>query len=134
MGDFEVPPLEHTPWPTPSRAIYGFVLYVSTYVIFGMYMLWALLPDSCLHALGLTYIPARHWVITFPFLVCFGVAFTVCVYVIRNWLDTPDVEDLDTFTDEFQRVLPEEDLDLPVGAIPPIGDFSLKRVSKLHHK
>ena len=37
MADFNVPPLEHTPWPTPSRAIYGFVLYVSTYVMLGKF-------------------------------------------------------------------------------------------------
>nr|XP_047138747.1 uncharacterized protein LOC105843841 isoform X2 [Hydra vulgaris] len=34
MNDFDVPVLQHAPWPTPSRAIYGFVLYVLTYVIF----------------------------------------------------------------------------------------------------
>jgi len=82
------PKLENTPCPTPSRAIYGFVLYVVSYVLYGKsvllnccknsfgalknilfvykiffflgaYILWALLPDSWLADVGITYIPAR---------------------------------------------------------------------------
>ena len=105
MADFEVPALEHSPWPTPSRAIYGFVLYVSTYVIFAAYLLWGLLPDAWLHSIGLTYLPARHWVITFPFLLVALVGVAYVAYVIKlvvnfRAVTDEDIEDIDQLSDE----------------------------------
>ncbi|XP_012555156.2 phosphatidylinositol N-acetylglucosaminyltransferase subunit P isoform X1 [Hydra vulgaris] len=93
MNDFDVPVLQHAPWPTPSRAIYGFVLYVLTYVIFGFYIIWALLPDSCLNYIGLTYLPSRHWVITFPFLCCTLVAIVYVGYNVNYWSNLPKFDD-----------------------------------------
>jgi len=109
MADFEVPPLEQSPWPTPSRAIYGFVLYVATYVLFGFYLLWALLPDSWLHAIGLTYLPARHWVITFPYLIALGFFLLVVVYYLRSAYLMPSFDE--TFEDGEMSDF--KDLDMP---------------------
>lgn len=48
---------EHTPSPTPSRGVYGFVLYIASICSFALYMIWAFVPDSILHSLGITYYP-----------------------------------------------------------------------------
>lgn len=61
---------DHEPkWPPPetrSRAseFYGFVAWTSTYLAFGIYLLWAFLPDECIIWLGVTWYPSRC--ATFP--------------------------------------------------------------------
>jgi len=44
-----------------SRApeFYGFVVWASTSLIFVLYILWALLPDSWIMALGINWYPNR---------------------------------------------------------------------------
>ena len=108
MADFEVPALEHSPWPTPSRAIYGFVLYVSTYVILAVYLLWGILPDAWLHSIGVTYLPARHWVITFPFLLVGMLGLTYMAYIVRLVLNfravtDEDIEDSESIVDHCEE-------------------------------
>ncbi|XP_066910243.1 phosphatidylinositol N-acetylglucosaminyltransferase subunit P-like [Clytia hemisphaerica] len=85
------PVLEHNPCPTPSRAIYGFVLYVVSYVLYGAYILWALIPDEYLATVGITYIPARHWVITFPLLMYLGIIMLVVVYSLLYWINSSEM-------------------------------------------
>lgn len=48
---------EHTPAPTPSRGVYGFALYLTCVCSFGLYVIWAAVPDSVLHWFGITYYP-----------------------------------------------------------------------------
>ena len=52
------------PWPPPehrSRAaeFYGFVAWTTTYILFVVYILWALLPDEWIVNLGVTWYPNR---------------------------------------------------------------------------
>ena len=47
-----MPPPEHSPAPTPDRAVYGFVLYLASYSFLALYLAWALLPDNLLTQLG----------------------------------------------------------------------------------
>lgn len=77
----------HSPFPSSERAVYGFALWLASflllgelalarqsvlrrprttiflvlvrYVIPGLYLLWAFLPDPWLAALGLSYLPQK---------------------------------------------------------------------------
>ncbi|KAI8890759.1 PIG-P-domain-containing protein, partial [Backusella circina FSU 941] len=42
---------------TPSYEYYGFVMYLISFVAFGIYLIWAYVPDEILHSLGITYYP-----------------------------------------------------------------------------
>jgi phosphatidylinositol glycan class P protein len=46
IGSTRVP--EHSPSPTPERAVYGFVLYLLSTVFFFIYVLWLTVPDYIL--------------------------------------------------------------------------------------
>ncbi|XP_064611590.1 phosphatidylinositol N-acetylglucosaminyltransferase subunit P-like [Liolophura sinensis] len=91
---------EHSPSPTPERAIYGFVLYLGAYLGLVVYLVWAYLPDSWLHAVGLTYWPQKYW-------GC-GCAIYCCVLILLvyiplpggNLLSTPDLTSSNSFTGE----------------------------------
>ncbi|CAD6196939.1 unnamed protein product [Caenorhabditis auriculariae] len=67
----------HLPGPHPARGIYGFALYVSSYFLLFVYLLWAILPTPVLNRLGITYVPAKYWAIVLPF----SLVFSVCAYV-----------------------------------------------------
>jgi len=71
------------PSPTPQRALYGFVLYLFSFVFFGSYCVWAFVPDSILHRIGLTDLPQKYWALTLPaLLVGAAVAFLFMYFVL----------------------------------------------------
>ncbi|KAI9652406.1 MAG: hypothetical protein M1831_006815 [Alyxoria varia] len=59
----------------PTYEYYGFVLYVGSSLVFGMFLLWSFLPRPFLHQLGLYYYPDRWWSLAVPawlvVLVCY---------------------------------------------------------------
>lgn len=46
-----------TPNPSPTRGIYGFALYIVSWILFLVYLFWALVPDYYIQALHLTFFP-----------------------------------------------------------------------------
>lgn len=42
------------------REFYGFVALVTTYILWGAYVAWALLPDKWLVAMGIEWYPNRY--------------------------------------------------------------------------
>lgn len=93
---------EHTPAPSPSRGVYGFVMYLSFQLFFIFYLIWALIPEKYFMQIGITFMPERHWAITVP--IYFLTVLTIFAFVIYPSLGlcmTPNVDDLRTIKDKY---------------------------------
>ncbi|XP_065061248.1 phosphatidylinositol N-acetylglucosaminyltransferase subunit P-like [Rhopilema esculentum] len=118
--------LEHSPAPTPERAIHGFVLYLLTYVAFGFYLLWALVPDNVLHEIGITYLPQRLWIFLGPFLIILAVSLVLFIFLVRNYLETPSWDSIQYLTDDHQVLV-----DPRSNKIEPVADMHISDVNKM---
>ncbi|KAF2114980.1 PIG-P-domain-containing protein [Lophiotrema nucula] len=50
----------------PTYEYYGFALYLASSAAFLMYILWAYVPSSILHQMGIHYYPNRWWALAVP--------------------------------------------------------------------
>jgi phosphatidylinositol N-acetylglucosaminyltransferase subunit P len=59
----------------PTYEYYGFTLYLTSSLVFIVYILWSFLPSPVLHQLGIYYYPNRWWALAMPawtvMLVCY---------------------------------------------------------------
>ncbi|XP_074655575.1 phosphatidylinositol N-acetylglucosaminyltransferase subunit P-like isoform X2 [Tubulanus polymorphus] len=122
---------EHSPSPTPERAIYGFVLYL--FGIIGLcelslYIIWAFIPLSWLEAVGLTYWPQKYWAFAAPVYGSVAFVFIIIFYVASNFLLTAPCDSMQTITDKFAKTIKT---DLPEGCVPPIGDMDISEVNRI---
>ena len=110
---------EPSPVPTPSRAIYGFVLWLASYVLLCLYIVWAFVPEEWLRLFGLTYWPQTYWAIALPaFITTTVLIFAFVLYPSINLLLTPALDDSRTVQDEYSRYR--------IGSgIAPISDMPL---------
>lgn len=64
MSTSPTSPVSPFPSPTEQRSkapeFYGFVAWTSTYILFVLYILWALLPDEYIQWTGVTWYPSRY--------------------------------------------------------------------------
>jgi len=116
---------DHNPSPTPSRAVYGFMLYLVSNLFLMMYLLWAILPDSTLHSMGLDFFPQKYWAVAMPLYL--SLAFLVMVVVVypslgrlhcRHPWDQYVQDSVDIHT-IYRKDLAEQ----PVGGVPPVHDM-----------
>lgn len=92
---------EHTPAPTPSRAVYGFVMYLSFQIFFIIYLIWALVPEEYFTWIGITFLPQRYWAITVPvYFLTVLTAFAFIIYPALGLCMTPDLDDQRTIRDK----------------------------------
>ncbi|KAM3963391.1 phosphatidylinositol N-acetylglucosaminyltransferase subunit P-like [Aphomia sociella] len=95
---------EHTPAPTPARSLYGFFMYVFSKTMLGIYLIWAFVPDYCLHYLNIYYYPVKYWSVAVP-IQCL-VALTLFVFFIYpslNMIMTLDIDSANTIRDPFSH-------------------------------
>jgi len=121
---------EHSPSPTPVRAIYGFVLYLGTYFGFGVFILWAFLPERWLAEFGIIYLPQRYWVLAGPIYLCVTLLFTVIVYVAYNFMCTPSLDSIYTITDGHARYSTAITSKTTSGVVPPLADIHISVVNR----
>lgn len=118
---------ESTPAPTPSRANYGFVLYLGSYTAFGVYLIWAFIPDDILYSLGLTYWPQKYWAIAVPihFLVTLAL-FVFCFYPSVNLTLIPYMNDMRILQDDYSL----EQREQYQQGIPAVSDLHISDVCR----
>ncbi|CAL1280733.1 unnamed protein product [Larinioides sclopetarius] len=116
---------ENSPAPTPTRSVYGFVMYIASYTLFFIYLIWAYIPDPWLHSLGLTYWPQKYWAVAIPVFVCCCLAiFALLIYPGVSLMMTPDLSSIQTIKDEYAR----NPKPAVKGGIPPIYDIPISEV------
>jgi hypothetical protein len=77
---------------TPSYEYYGFVMYLISFVAFGIYLIWAYVPDEILHSLGITYYPNRYWALAMPVWIMTFVWFVFISFMTINMMNTPSFD------------------------------------------
>ncbi|KAH9489933.1 hypothetical protein Btru_038294 [Bulinus truncatus] len=120
---------EHSPSPTPQRAIYGFVLYLSSFMGFGLYIVWAYIPDEWLYSIGLTYWPQKYWAVALPVYLCMAIVLSYIAYTGLILIKTAALTNGSTISDKYSnykdisRTNPD--------SIPPLRDMDISVVNHL---
>merc|ERR1712228_1126343 len=99
---------QHSPAPTPSRAVYGFALYLLSLAGLLLYLAWALLPRTLLDDLGLEFLPSKYWALALPTFLCVaGGSAVLIIYPCAGLiLLSSKHEDGDSSESETQAVIP----------------------------
>jgi len=133
------PPL---PEEHQSRApeFYGFVAWTSTYLLFGLFVLWAFLPDALIIWLGVTWYPNRQWALLLPAYSMVLVLLTYHSYFALTILGTPSFSNLSTITDSKAHIPDASQNPNPYyahahhAAIPEMYDIPISLVNRvLYH-
>ena len=119
---------EHSPLPTPERAIYGYVLYLMSYVGLAFYLIWAYIPDKWLHACSLTYLPQKYWAIVAPTFLCISLVVVLFLYHFSNLRLVPSLRSTRTITDSKAKVV--DNTPIKAGSVAPLGDLDISDVCK----
>ena len=111
-------------------ALYGFVAWISTHILFAMVLLWAYLPERVLQELGITYYPSKYWAVAVPCHVLVTIVAGYVFYWLYNLVHLPPLESFDNLTDPYSKA-PDE---LPAwgqneGDIPPLHDLPITTVN-----
>ncbi|KAK7094096.1 phosphatidylinositol N-acetylglucosaminyltransferase subunit P-like [Littorina saxatilis] len=120
---------EHRPSPTPERAIYGYVLYLASYIGLGLYLVWAYIPDSWLSAIGLTYWPQKYWAVALPVYLCVIILLFYLTYLGLIFINTTPLTSVNIITDSHANT--QDPGPLPPDAIPPLRDLDIVEVNRL---
>lgn len=122
-------PGEHGPKPSE---VYGFVGSISTVVATVIFLVWAYVPDRCLHSIGIFYYPSRYWAVAMPAYIMVTVLLALGFYLGLNLMATPPPTSLNTIFDEYSRepssFVPSVKEEQP---IEPISDIGVNHINDL---
>lgn len=114
----------------PTYEYYGFVLYLSSTVLFGLYLIWGLLgPEVLERYIGDLGYPVRWWALAIP---AWSVVALMYIYIAlacyNTQILTPKLNDKRTISDGYSKICgldmadkwdqgTDAVLDLPVSAV-----------------
>ncbi|KAJ3426023.1 phosphatidylinositol n-acetylglucosaminyltransferase subunit p [Anaeramoeba flamelloides] len=118
------------------KAGYGFALWIISWIAYGVYVLWALVPSHVYESLGVSYYPNQYWAIAIP------VYIWVCALCVLFWefalslVQTKSLADYQCVTDSSAIFRDEEndqynEIFRFEHSLPLIEDIPLQTVNKL---
>ncbi|KAJ9128586.1 hypothetical protein P3X46_034724 [Hevea brasiliensis] len=116
-----------------TSKIYGFVGSITTIVATVIFLVWAYIPELCLHSIGVFYYPNGYWALTIPTYATVTVVLAFALYFGLKFLSTPPPTSLSSIFDEFSREPADSDpltkqVDQP---IEPISDIGSNKINVL---
>ncbi|XP_064385247.1 phosphatidylinositol N-acetylglucosaminyltransferase subunit P-like [Halichondria panicea] len=117
-----------SPNTSSERATYGFVLYLGSYLLLGVFLLWAFLPNDWLTFIGFSYYPQKYWAVAVPVFGCVCFTMIFFLYIGANLLMVPAPDDLRNITDSYS--LPPQPASIGT-SVPPLYDIPITEVNKL---
>lgn len=114
-----------SPSPSPSRANYGFTLYLVSTTAFYVFLSWSLMPSSFLHYV---FFPQCYWAAALPIFCLVTLALVgLLLYPALNLCLTPAPEERCILIDSFSlNEPPPEDRE-----VPAIFDIPMTTVSRI---
>lgn len=80
---------ESSSHPQSPSSVYGFVVWMFSFVAFGMYLLWAFVPDRVLKEMGFFYLPNKYWAVAIPTWFCLFLVLIPLVYKLLCYIQYP---------------------------------------------
>ncbi|GAA94911.1 uncharacterized protein L969DRAFT_96363 [Mixia osmundae IAM 14324] len=91
----------------PSKEIYGFVVYVGSWLVLAIFLLWAFTEDETLVKWGVDWYPSREWALLVPAWILMTSLYTYAIYMSLNVYRTAPLESLEVITDSYAYMLPQ---------------------------
>jgi len=83
--------------------VYGFVGWAASFVAYVIFLVWSVVPDEALHAIGITYYPQKYWAVAVPIWLVSCWIFATLLYFSTNWISTEPLDSYYTVTDKHAR-------------------------------
>lgn len=116
-------------------AVYAFVGWVASHLSYGIFLVWAVAPDSFLKDIGVTYYPSRYYAIALPAYALVVMVLIGIMYMAINMISTHDPSSIYCIRDEYTRRAPSQAEQLAnTRSIPEIGDSDIRYISHIHSK
>ncbi|EPZ36247.1 PIG-P-domain-containing protein, partial [Rozella allomycis CSF55] len=108
---------------------YGFMIYLVSYVAFFIYLAWAILPESVLHSMGITYYPDKYWAIALPVFFISLIPFIYLMLFSWNLMNTPPLNSENVLTDEYAYLADHIVTDFRDENIPELMDLPVNLIN-----